>query len=206
MSVLSFFVRVRPCRARAAVALLFGLGLVLSAPPVSAARACVSAGGVVVDLRIVSGALSGRSEEQLVVRVHDDGCVAVQRPWYLRQAGQYEIRLDATEWASLRAELALDALRGVSADSLQQEAKAAEALAKREEGEPEIEFHALDADVFTLQWREGGVRRELVWADVLDAADQRPKSAGINALASTVRVLQPLLQRDGMRVDSGSVR
>lgn len=172
----------------------------------SAATACEGSARPTLSLSIVSGALRGADHERLFVSVHDDGCVVVQRPWYLRQSGQYEIRLDAAEWEALRAEIALDALRGVSADSLRREAKAAEALAKREEGEPEIEFHALDADVFALRWREGEVQRELVWADVLDAADRQPKSAGINALASTVRALQPLLQRDGKRVDSGSVR
>ena len=60
--------------------------------------------------------------------------------------------------------------------------------------------------MFALQWREGDVQRELEWDDVLDAADRQPKSAGINALASTVRAIQPLLQRDGKRVDSGSVQ
>ncbi|WP_395794857.1 hypothetical protein [Aquimonas sp.] len=172
----------------------------------SAAAACEGSAPPTLTLSIVSGALRGSESERLRVSVHEDGCVAVQRPWYLRKSGQYEIRLDAAERESLRAEIAIEALRGVSADSLRQEAKAAEALAKREDGEPEIEFHALDADVFALQWREDDVPRELVWADVLDAADRQPKSAGINALASTVRAIQPLLQRDGKRVDSGSVQ
>ena len=198
--------RLRRTHSALAMSAFAVLGATLLPAVASAAAACEGSAPPTLTLSSVSGALRGSESERLRVSVHDDGCVAVQRPWYLRKAGQYEIRLDAAEWESLRGEIALDALRGVSADSLRQEAKAAEALAKREEGEPEIEFHALDADVFTLQWREGGVRRELVWADVLDAADQRPKSAGINALASTVRVLQPLLQRDGMRVDSGSVR
>jgi len=171
----------------------------------SAATACQGSAPPALTLSIVSGALRGAEHERVRVSVHDDGCVALQRPWYLRDAGQYEMRLDAAEWLSLRAEIALDALRGVSADSLRQETKAAAALAKRQDGEPQIEFHAIDADVFTLQWRAGGVQRELVWADVLNQADRQPKSKGINAFAKAVRALQPLLQRDGKRVD-GSVR
>lgn len=198
--------RLRRTHSALAMSAFAVLGATLLPAVASAAAACEGSAPPTLTLSIVSGALRESESERLRVSVHDDGCVAVQRPWYLRKAGQYEIRLDAAEWESLRGEIALDALRGVSADSLRREAKAAEALAKRGEGEPEIEFHALDADVFTLQWHEGVEQRELVWADVLDAADRQPKSAGINALASTVRALQLLLQRDGKRVHSGSVR
>lgn len=179
----------------------------LIAPLSSAAGAvCDGSSPPMLALSIVSGALRGAEHERLRVSVHEDGCVAVQRPWYLRGAGHYEIRLDAEEWQSLRRQVAVEALRGVSEDSLRQDAKAALALAKRQDGEPEVEFHAPDADVFALRWREGGVQRELVWADVLDEADRHPKSSGVNAFANAVRALQPLLQRDGKRVGSGSVR
>lgn len=180
-------------------------GLLIAASS-AAAAACEGSAPPTLALSIVSGALRGAEHERLRVSVHEDGCVAVQRPWYLRGAGHYEIRLDADEWQSLRRQAAVEALRGVSEASLRQEAKAARALAKRQDGEPEVEFHAPDADVFALQWREGGVPHELIWADVLDEADRHPKSAGVNAFANAVRALQPLLQGDGKRIGSGGVR
>lgn len=169
----------------------------------SAAAGCDGASPPLVGLSMVSGAFRGAEHERITVRVHENGCVLLRRPWYWREAGVYEIRLEPAEWEALRAELALEALRGVSAESLRREA---EALDKREAGSTAIEYRALDADAFALHWREGEVQRELVWADLLEDAERHPQAAGINALASTVRTLQSLLQREGKRIEVGVVR
>lgn len=196
----------RAHRARAVSVIAVLWACLLIAPLSSAGAACDGSSPPTLALSIVSGALRGADYERLRVSVHEDGCVAIQRPWYLRGAGQYEIRLDVEERQSLHRQVAVGALRGVDHASLQREAKAARALAKRQDGEPEVEFHTPDADVFALQWREGDTHHELVWADVLDEADRHPKSAGVNAFANAVRALQPLLERDGKRVGSGGVR
>ena len=113
----------------------------------------------------------------------------------------------ATPAAPPQVKLTLAAVSAdVSEASLRREAKAAETRAQGRDGASQPEFHALDADVYALQWREGDAQRELVWTDVLNQAERHPESAGLNALARAVRALQPLLQREGKRIQSGGSR
>jgi hypothetical protein len=172
----------------------------------AASVACAGSPGPLLALSIVSGALRGAEHEQLQVRVHEDGCVAVQRPWYLREAGQYALHLDAAELAALRRQVGLERLRAISTESLQRERRQAQSAAKAAGSGAAVEYHDPDGDRFVLQWQEGGVQRQLAWRSLLDEAARHPKSVELGAFADAVRALQPLLRRQGKRIADGASR
>jgi len=194
-------------RTRIAVALplLFTAGVSLASSPSSAGRACAGSLAVAYELTIESGVVRGGVESRSVVRVHDDGCVAIERPWFLRDAGTFELRLDAAEREALRRRVGVDALRDVAQDSLQ-----AQTQAPRIDGasvdakHAGVVFHNTDPDTYTLQWRDGGQTRRLVASDVLDAADHAPKTVALNRVADAIRALQALGARQGKRIAAGS--
>ena len=57
-----------------------------------------------------------------------------------------------------------------------------------------------DADVFTLQWHDGGKSRQLVARNPLEAAARQPKAAEVNRVAEAIGALRALASRPGKRV------
>jgi len=175
---------------------LWVLWLALQAGP--AAAACGSSAPPTLELSVFAGALRGSEDQAQRVRVHEDGCVSVQRPWFLRDAGHYEIRLPAAEWQLLQRRLDTAGLQGLSTASLQQEARR-----KRQAAASDLEFYESDADLMVLRWRVEGEPRELAWVQTPELAEPASKSRGQQVLADLVQTLQPLLQPRGTRVGSG---
>lgn len=188
----------QPCRPGAIAVLALALALALAAPLAAGAAdaACADSPPAAFELSVASGGLRDSEENRIEVRAHDDGCVAVRRPWFLREAGEYELHLDAREWAALRSAVAPQDLRkidprrlGVQAGRLWKDAAAGPVV-----------YAAPDADVYTLRWREGDALRQLVASDPREAAARQPKSAEVNRVAEAVAALHALAARTGKRV------
>lgn len=178
------------CR-RAAAAVL---ALPLAAP--AATLACADSPPVVFELSTTSGVMRDGIESRIEVRAHGDGCVAVHRPWFLRDAGDYEVRLNAQEWAALQAAVAPDQLRKID----QQRLAAQTGSVWKQASEGAVVFADPDADVFVLQWRDGTKSQRLVVRNPQQAAARQPKSTELNRIAAAVGALRALAARTGKRV------
>lgn len=179
------------CRcAVAAVAL--ALPLVASAATV----ACADSPPVKFELSIDSGVVRDGKESRIEVRAHADGCVAVHRPWFLRDAGDYELRLDAQEWAALQT-----AVTPGDLGSLDRKRLAAQTSGVwKESSAGAVVFADPDADVFTLQWHDGGKSHQLVARNPLQAAARQPNATEVNRVAAAIGALRALASRPGKRV------
>lgn len=173
--------------------------LVLALPPAAAAGgACAESPPAALELSIASGAMRDGKESRIEVRAHVDGCVAVHRPWFLREAGDYELRLDAREWAALQSAVAPDDLRKIDPQRL----IAQTGRVWKDASAGPVVFADPDADVYTLRWRESGTLRELVARNPQQAATRQPKAAEVNRVAEAIVALRALASRPGKRVDA----
>ncbi|WP_257385959.1 hypothetical protein [Tahibacter caeni] len=179
------------CR-RAAVAAV--LTLPLAAP--AATIACADSPPVAFELFVASGVVRDGTESRIEVRAHADGCVAVHRPWFLREAGDYELRLAAPEWAALQRAVAPGELVKIDQKNLD-----AQTGSVWKETPADTIVHAdPDADEFTLRWLDGGKSRQLVARNPQQAAARRPTSAELNRVAEAIVALRALATRPGRRV------
>ncbi|WP_300617062.1 hypothetical protein [Dokdonella sp.] len=161
----------------------------------AAAGACADSPPAVAALAIGSGVMRDGEESRVEVRAHPDGCVAVRRPWFLRDAGDYELRLSVQEWASLRDAIAIDALRGIDPKRL-----SAQTGGTWEASNGQTVFTDLDTDVYVLQWLDGSEQRRLVARDPLQAAARHPEATVLNRVAGAIDALRGLSRRTGKRV------
>lgn len=174
--------------------------LVLALPPAAATAggACADSPPATFELSIASAAMRDGKESRIEVRVHADGCVAVHRPWFLRAAGDYELRLGAQEWAALKSAVAPDELRKVDRQRLDAQTgnvwKDASASA--------VVFADPDADLYTLRWRDGGQSHQLVARNPQQAATRQPKAGEVNRVADAMVALRALASRPGQRIDA----
>jgi hypothetical protein len=171
------------------------LALPLAAP--AAAVVCAGSAPAAFELGIGSGAMRDGEESRIAIQAHADGCVGLHRPWFLRDAGDYELRLDAREWAALQGAIAaaqldkIDARRlGAQTDTVWQDA----APGNRVYADP-------DADLVVLRWREGDVSHQLQARAPEAAAQRQPQAAEVGRMAAAVGALRALLQRPGTRVE-----
>lgn len=175
------------------------LTLPLAAP--AATVACADSSSAVFELSIGSGVMRDGKESRIEVRAHADGCVAVHRPWFLRDAGDYELRLGAQEWAALQNAVAPDELRKVDQQRLSAQTRGV----WKEASEGAVVFADPDADMFTLQWRDGGQSHRLVARNPQQAAARQPKSVELNRVAEAIGALRALAARAGKRVGTEGV-
>jgi hypothetical protein len=170
------------------------LALPLAAP--AATFACADSPAAVFALSIASGVMRDGRESRIEVRAHADGCIAVHKPWFLRDAGDYELRLDAREWAALQSAVAPGELSKVDPQRLAAQTggvwKDAQAGA--------VVFADPDADSYTLQWHDGGKPRQLAVRNPQQAAERQPKAAGLDRVATAVGALRALASRAGKRI------
>lgn len=178
------------CR-RAAAALVLALPLAAAAAPL----ACVGSPPTAFELSVASGAMRDGKESRIDVRVHADGCVAVHRPWFLREAGDYELRLDAREWAALQNAVAPEQLRSIDAQRLYTQT----GTVWKEASAAPVVYADPDADVYTLRWREGGTLRQLVARNPRQASERLPKASEVNRVAGAVDALRALASRADKR-------
>lgn len=181
-----------------AILALAGWAWATNAPPPAAA--CLDSPPATMELSIGSGVTSDGKESRIEVRAHPDGCVAVHRPWFLRDAGDYEVRLSRQEWASLQNSVAVDALGKVDQKSLSAQTK----NTWTDSTNGSTVFADLDADVVTLRWNNGGTARQLVTRGAQLAAAREPSAAGLNQVAEAIRALRTLSMRAGTRVQAES--
>ena len=180
-------------RCRRAVAAVF-LALPLAAP--AATVACPDSPPAAFELSVGSGVMRDGQESRIEVRAHADGCVAVHRPWFLRDAGDYELRLGAQEWTALQSAVAPDELGKVDPQRLGEQTSDV----WKETPAGAVVFADPDADVFTLRWRDGGKSHQLVARNPLQAAARQPKAAELNRVAEAIGALRALASRAGKRV------
>lgn len=175
--------------------------LVLTVPPAAvAAGACADSPPAVFELSVASGAVREGKDSRIEVRAHADGCVAVHRPWFLREAGEYELRLDAQEWAALQESVAPQALRTIDPQHLD----AQTGRVWKEAADGPVVFADPDADIYTLRWRDGSALRQLVARNPQQAAARQPKSAEVNRVAGAITALRALASRTGKRMAEGA--
>lgn len=171
--------------------------LALAVPSAAiAAGACADSPPAAFELSVASGAVREGKDSRIEVRAHADGCVAVRRPWFLREAGEYELRLDAQEWAALQDSVAPQALREIDPQHLD----AQTAGLWKDAADGPVVFADPDADIYTLRWRDGSRLRQLVARNPQPAAARQPKSAEVNRVARAITALRALTSRTGKRV------
>jgi hypothetical protein len=174
--------------------------VVLALPPaaVTAGGACADSPPATFELSIASAAMRAGEESLIEVRAHADGCVAVHRPWFLRDAGNYELRLGAQEWAALQSAVAPDELRKVDSRRL----GAQTGTVWKDASASAVVFADPDADLYTLRWRDGGQSHQLVARNPQQAATRQPKAAEVNRVAAAIGALRALASRPGQRIDA----
>lgn len=179
------------CR-RAVAACLLVLPLAApAAPPVP----CPDSPPASLSLSVSSGVIHDGTESRLEVHVHADGCIVVHRPWYLRDAGDFELRLAAAEWAALQRTIATDELGKIDQERLSTQT----AMVWKEAPTDAVVFADPDADVFTLHWHDGGRSRQLVARNPELAAARRPDDVSLNRVAGAIGALRALAARAGKR-------
>ncbi|MCQ4163522.1 hypothetical protein [Tahibacter harae] len=172
------------------------LALAAPLPVMAAGGACAGSPPPAFELSIASGAMRDGEENRVEVRAHADGCVAVRRPWFLREAGEYELRLDAREWAALQSAVAPEELRKIDPRRLGAQTR----QVWKDAAAGPVVFAEPDADVYTLRWREGDALRQLVAGDPRQAAARQPESAEAGRVAQAVAALRALASRTGKPV------
>lgn len=180
------------CR-RAVAACLLVLPL---ASPAATPVPCLDSPPASLSLSVSSGVIHDGTESRLEVRVHADGCVAVHRPWYLRDAGDFELRLAAGEWAALQRTVAMDELGKIDQGRLAAQTQ----RVWKEVPTDAVIFADPDADVFTLDWHDGGRPRQLVVRNPELAAARSPDDVGLNRIAGAIGALRALAARAGRHV------
>lgn len=180
------------CR-RAVGAALLALPL---AAPAAAAAPCTASPPATMTLFVSSGVIHDGAESRIEVRAHADGCIAVHRPRYLRDAGDYELRLGAQEWATLQR--AVDPAELARIDQ-QRLAAQTEGVWKEVPADAVI-FADPDADVFTLQWRDGDRPHQLVVRNPHLAAARQPDAVELNRVAAAIGALRALAVRADKRM------
>ena len=162
----------------------------------AATAACAGSPPAAFELSIASGVMRDGEESRIEVRAHADGCVAVHRPWFLRDAGDFELRLDAREWAALQGAVAPAELAKVDPQRL-----AAQTAVVWKEGANGAVVHAdPDADTVVLQWRDAGRTHRLVARSPQAAAKRASTSSDLDRVATAVGALRALASRPGKRV------
>lgn len=183
----------RPPLTRCLTAAVLALAVPLAAA--AADTACTNSPPTAFELSVASGAMRDGKESRIEVRAHADGCVAVHRPWFLREAGDYELRLDAREWAVLQSSVAPEQLRKIDAQRLY----AQTGSAWKDSSATPVVYADPDADIYTLRWREGGTLQQLVARNPRQAAERLPKAAEVNRVASAIDALRALASRADKR-------
>ncbi|MDC8016245.1 hypothetical protein [Tahibacter soli] len=181
-----------PWRRRALAAVFLAMPFAASA----ATAACADSPPAAFELSIASGAMRDGKESRIEVRAHADGCVAVHRPWFLRDAGDFELRLDAREWAALQSAVAPQELNKVDRQRL----RAQTGNVWKDASADAVVYADPDADLYTLQWRDGDQSRQLVARSPQQAAQRQPKAAEVNRVAEAIGALRALAARPGKRV------
>lgn len=177
---------------------LGGVAGLLTAGSASAATACAASPPVLIALSVEAGAVGGTAAARFEVRLHEDGCVAVHRPWFLRDAGTYESRLGTDEQRTLLDLIDIAALRSVDQSALDAE------TGSRQRDANGVRYTTIDADRRVLQWRDGDRLRTLTYVGEIDTAADRSGAAATAAFARAADALQDLAQRGGQHVDTGS--
>jgi len=172
------------------------LALPVAAP--AATVACAGSPPATFALAIGSGVMRDGRESRIEVQAHADGCVAVHRPWFLRDAGEYELRLGTKEWAALQSTVASDQLGKIDAQRLRVQTGGAWKNAAAET----TVFADPDADVITLQWRDGDQSHQLVARDPERAAARQPKEVELNRVAAAVGALRALIARPAQKISA----
>lgn len=174
----------------------FGWAWATSAP--SPTSACADSPPATMELSVDSGVMQDGVESRVEVHAHPDGCIAVHRPWFLRDAGDYEVRLSAQEQASLQKSVAIDTLRTVD----QKRLSAQTANTWTENASSDVVYADPDADRVTLRWTDGGVSRQLVTRGALRAATSEPSATGLDQVAEAIGALRALSSRADTRVQA----
>lgn len=172
-----------------------GLALALPLAASAGGAACAGSPPTAFELSVASGAMRDGKESRIDVRVHADGCVAVHRPWFLREAGDYELRLDAREWVDLQNAVAPEQLRRIDAQRLLTQT----GTVWKDASAAPVVYADPDADVYTLRWREGGALRQLVARNPRQASERLPKASEVNRVAGAVDALRALASRADKR-------
>ena len=172
---------------------------VLSLLPWSAIAAspCAADRDPLLTLTVSAGAAVVVEDRALIVAVGDDGCIALHRPAFHRDAGDYRLQLSAADWQTLRQQI--DALGNVDATKARMDVVAKQARYRKDGAAAIIEV--VDADHFELTWRNGSKRTRANWSGIHADAEQFPEIVALAQLSSTIAILQTLaLRSDAVKI------
>ncbi len=160
----------------------------------------------VLEYRQTIPMLSGFSTRP-TVQVFADGTVRVHRPVYMKQAGDYQYRLTATELVSLLRALVDDGLAVLDGNTARAE-KARLDQQARQRGELHVVSDTMESEVilrlrdFQPDRRSAVVpllEKRLVWKNLENDARRYPGVAGIQALSRSMSRLETLKRDARMR-------
>lgn len=172
----------------------------------AAGSACGDGAPVWLSLTVTAGALAPDSDRDTVVTVYADGCAALHRPAYLRDAGDYRLVLDADELKRLREQVDSSGLRRF--DAAQVHAKLStlqkQRGAERKSAAAEL-FAVLDADHYRLQWQDAMSQGSALWSGLPEQAKAYPEVAALQGLNGMAEALQAIGRRsDAQRSDGAA--
>lgn len=175
--------RSHACPFRAALAVL----LLLAS---HAALGCGDAEPVEIELRITSD--RGEGFDRLHrIRVHADGCVAVRRPPFHREPGEFRARVDAERLAPLRQRLSDPALRAINPQRAL--AQAQSALQARSAAEGELRrTYVSHPTGYVLRVGTGDEAVDLKVESIFQQVELYPGSTDLLRLAEAIREVMAL--------------
>ncbi len=159
--------------------------------PLLASASTPCGGDPLLTLTVTAGEAVVAKDRQLIVRVHDDGCVVLHRPVFYRDAGDYQLRLEPAQWQALRQQI--DALGGFDAAKTHADVRTRQAQRRKDGAAATMAI--VDADRFALVWRIGSKQERADWYGLHDEAEQFPQIEALGRLSRTVAALQALALR-----------
>ena len=166
----------------------------------SADSPCAADRDPLLTLTVTAGAAVVVDDRQLIVQVHDDGCIALHRPAFHRDAGDYRLQLSAADWQTLRQQI--DALRSFDATKARTDLVNKQGR-YRKDGAAAI-MEVVDADHFELTWRNGSKQARADWSGVHADAEQFPEIVALAQLSRTIANLQALALRSDAEKVAGA--
>lgn len=167
--------------------------------PSLAPAAAPCAGDPLLMLTVTAGEAVVAKDRQLIVQVHDNGCVLLHRPAFYRDAGDYQLQLSAADISALRQQI--DTLGSFDAAKLRFEVGVKQAGRRKDGSATALEI--VDADRFELSWRIGGKSAHADWSGLHEYAEQFPDIEALGRLSRTSSQLQKLAQREDLQRRAG---
>lgn len=170
------------------------------------AAPCEPTGAPWLTLVVTASEVVAASDRTLTVRVDVLGCVAIHRPAFYREAGDFRWSLAPAELAALRAQFDVDKLQRFDAAQVRAQLASTQSARGSDRIEPRAErFLVVDADRFQLQLSDGTKSASVEWQGLHAYAEFYPELKALTDLSAMVQAAQALSARaDATRVVGGA--